>query len=62
MTAGSTDGDLGGLFVAAFVFVGIAVLVLGLGVWLGMVAIAPRIIRRQDRADEEREEPGDRPD
>ena len=47
---------------AAVVFVAIAVLMLGFGVWLGMVAIAPRIIRRQDRDEAEREEPGDRPD
>lgn len=56
------DGDLGGLFVAALAFVVLAVLVLGLGVWFGMVTIAPRIIRRQDRAEEDRDEPGDRPD
>jgi len=57
-----SEGDLGGMVVAALVFVAIALLVLGFGVWLGMVAIAPRIMRRQDRAEQEREEPGDRPD
>ena len=62
MTPGFSEGDVGGVVVAAFVFVVIAVLVLGFGVWLGMVAIAPRIIRRQDRAEEEQREPGDRPD
>ena len=56
------EGDLGSTAVAALVFVVIAVLVAGFGVWLGMVAIAPRIMRRQDRAEQEREEPGDRPD
>ena len=56
------EGDLGGMVVAALVFVVIAALVLGFGVWFGMVAIAPRIQRRQDRAEEDREEPGDRPD
>jgi hypothetical protein len=62
MTPGFSDGDPVRLFLAAFVFVVIAVLVLGLGVWFGMVALAPRIGRRLDRSEEDREEPGDRHD
>ena len=58
----SAEGDFGGVVLAAFVLIVVAVLVLGFGVWLGMVAIAPRIIRRQDRTEEERDEPGDRHD
>jgi len=57
-----SEGDLGSTVLAALVFLVVAALVLGFGVWLGMVAIAPRIMRRQDRAEQEREEPGDRPD
>lgn len=60
MTAG--QGDVGGMFLAAFAVVVITVLLLGFGIWFGMVAIAPRIIRRQDRAEEGRDEPGDRHD
>ncbi len=60
MTAG--EADLGGTIVAAVIVIALAMLVLGAGVWFGMVAIAPRIIRRQDRAEEDRDEPGDRHD
>jgi len=48
-------------FVVGLVFVTLALLGLGFGVWLGMSRISPRIQRRLDRADSD-EEPSDRHD
>ena len=39
----------------------IAAIAAGIGVWAGIVLIAPRISRALDRAETHDEEPGDRP-
>jgi hypothetical protein len=48
-------------FIVGLVFVTLALLGLGIGVWFGMTRISPRIQRRLDRADSD-EEPSDRHD
>ena len=47
--------------IVGLVFVALALLGLGFGVWLGMTRISPRIQRRLDRGDSD-EEPRDRHD
>jgi hypothetical protein len=55
-----TSGGIAGIVIMALAYVVGGIAVLGIGVWFGMVAT--RIMRRQDRAEEDQREPGDRHD
>ena len=52
------------LIVVAYLFIGLSgtIIIFLAAVWFGLFVVAPRIRRALDRADQEDEEAGDRPD